>query len=81
MMDNLKKLIDVKSLVTLSLTATFIVLALRGIIDGPSFLTIFATIIAFYYGTQTMKSASTAATTNVTKTTVEEGASVSGDTK
>ena len=55
-MENLKKrlanLLTVKSVVTLVLTAIFAVLALRGDISGTEFLTIFTTVIAFYFGTQ-----------------------------
>lgn len=55
-MENLKKrlanLLTVKSLVTLVLTAIFAVLALKGTISGTEFLTIFSTVIAFYFGTQ-----------------------------
>ena len=45
-------LLSVKSLVTLTLTAVFAVLALRGMVSGTEFLTIFTTVIAFYFGTQ-----------------------------
>jgi hypothetical protein len=79
MMDNLKKLIDVKSLVTLSLTVLFIVLAIRGVIPGEV-MTIYTVVISFYFGTQASKAAATSATANVENTT-EEGASSSGDTK
>lgn len=55
-MENIKKrlgnLLAVKSLVTLTLTVVFAVLALRGDISGTEFLTIFTTVIAFYFGTQ-----------------------------
>lgn len=55
-MENLKKrlanLLTVKSLVTITLTVVFAVLALRGDISGTEFLTIFTTVIAFYFGTQ-----------------------------
>ena len=55
-MENLKKrlanLLAVKSLVTITLTVVFAVLALRGDITGTEFLTIFTTVIAFYFGTQ-----------------------------
>ena len=55
-MENLKKrlanLRAVKSLVTITLTVIFAVLALRGDISGTEFLTIFTTVIAFYFGTQ-----------------------------
>ena len=55
-MENIKKRLDnllaVKSLVTITLTVIFAVLALRGDISGTEFLTIFTTVIAFYFGTQ-----------------------------
>lgn len=49
------KLIDVKSLVTLALTATFIILSLNGVIDADKFMSIFTVIISFYFGTQVGK--------------------------
>lgn len=52
MKERLTKLLAVKSLVTLALTVVFCVLAVTGEISGQEFLTIFTTIIAFYYGTQ-----------------------------
>lgn len=45
-------LLTVKSLVTLTLTAVFCVLAVRGDINGDKFLTIFTVIISFYFGTK-----------------------------
>ena len=58
-MDNIKKrlgnLLSVKSLVTLSLTIVFAVLALRGDITGKDFLNIFLTVVTFYFGTQSQK--------------------------
>ena len=58
-MENIKKrlgnLLAVKSLVTITLTVIFAVLALRGDISGTEFLTIFTTVIAFYFGTQSQK--------------------------
>ena len=55
-MENIKKrlgnLLAVKSLVTITLTVIFAALALRGDITGTEFLTIFTTVIAFYFGTQ-----------------------------
>lgn len=58
MNDLIKKLVallSVKSLVTILLTIIFSVLAIRGTISGAEFLTIFTTIIAFYFGTQVSK--------------------------
>lgn len=54
-MEILKKLLTVKSVVTLTLTAVFAVLALRAVISAEQFVMIFTTIIAFYFGTQTEK--------------------------
>ena len=42
----------VKSLVTITLTVVFAVLALRETISGSEFLTIFTVVIGFYFGTQ-----------------------------
>lgn len=55
MKNKLAKLIDVKSIVTLLLTTVFCVLALRRNISTEQFLTIFTTVIAFYFGTQYQK--------------------------
>lgn len=58
-MDNIKKrlgnLLSVKSIVTLLLTVIFSILAMRGDITGKDFLTIFLTVITFYFGTQSQK--------------------------
>lgn len=45
------RLLTVKSLVTLILTAIFAVLAVGGTV-GQDFMTIYAVIISFYFGTQ-----------------------------
>ena len=55
MKDKIKKLIDVKSLVTLSLTVVFAVQTVKGTITSEQFQTIFTTVIAFYFGTQYQK--------------------------
>ena len=49
------RLIKVKSIVTILLTVTFCYLAIHGVIGGEQLLTIFTTVIAFYFGTQTVK--------------------------
>lgn len=58
-MELLKKraanLLCIKSLVTLTMTAVFAVLALRGDIAGEQFITIFTVIIGFYFGIQARK--------------------------
>ena len=53
--DKIAKLINVKSLVTLILTAVFAVQTLRGIVSSEQFQTIFTTVIAFYFGIQYAK--------------------------
>ncbi|MCI9431706.1 MAG: hypothetical protein K2P15_00530 [Oscillospiraceae bacterium] len=50
----LGNLLSVKSLVTLILTAVFAVMAVRQDIS-QEFMTIYAVIIAFYFGTQARK--------------------------
>ena len=52
MLKRLAKLIDVKSIVTLALTAVFCVLALTGRLSAGQFLTVFTVVISFYFGTQ-----------------------------
>lgn len=58
MMDIIKKrlaaLLSVKSLVTLFLTIVFAYMAITGQIS-QDFMTIYAVIIAFYFGTQSQK--------------------------
>lgn len=55
--EKVAKLIDVKSIVTILLTVVFAYLAVIKVISADQFLTIFVTIIAFYFGTQTQKNA------------------------
>lgn len=55
MIKQLAKLINVKSIVTITLTTVFSVLSLKGRITPESFLTIFTVVIGFYFGTQVKK--------------------------
>lgn len=48
-------ILKVKSIVTLTLTAVFSVLAIKGVISGEQFMTIFTVVISFYFGTQAQK--------------------------
>ncbi|MCI9157561.1 MAG: hypothetical protein HFF55_00985 [Lawsonibacter sp.] len=48
------QLLTVKSIVTLILTAVFALLAFRREID-QEFMTIYAVVISFYFGTQSQK--------------------------
>ena len=50
--ERIAKLVDVKTLVTFSLTAAFVYLAVTGDIKPDVFLTIYSTVIGFYFGTQ-----------------------------
>lgn len=52
-----EKLLTIKSIVTLLLTVLFCILAANGEISGEQFMTIFATVVAFYFGTQHEKKA------------------------
>lgn len=55
MWKNISKLVDVKSIVTLTLTILFFILAVTEKIDSQSVMTIYTTVIAFYFGTQVQK--------------------------
>ncbi len=55
MKNKLTKLIDVKSIVTLIMTTIFACLSVKGTASSDQFLTVFTTVIAFYFGTQYQK--------------------------
>lgn len=46
------RLVSVKSIVTVALTAVFAFLAATGRISEQNFMAVFLTIIGFYFGTQ-----------------------------
>ena len=54
MKKRLANLLSVKSLTTLTLTAVFAVMTLRGAIS-QDFMTVYAVVLAFYFGTQSQK--------------------------
>ena len=54
MKKRLANLLSVKSLTTLTLTAVFAVMTMRGAIS-QDFMTVYAVVIAFYFGTQSQK--------------------------
>lgn len=58
MKERLDKLLSVKSIVTIILTLVFAYLAVIGNIS-KDFMTIYAVIIAFYFGTQAAKNSIT----------------------
>ena len=54
MRNKLANLIEVKKLIALFLTFTFIFLAVIRVIDGQQFMSIFTLIIGFYFGQSTV---------------------------
>lgn len=52
MKEKISKLINVKSIVTISLTASFVYLSIVGEITPEMFMTVFVSVIGFYFGTQ-----------------------------
>lgn len=56
MKETIKKLFTIKSIVTLALTITFVIMSIRGFTskqDIPQyFQTIYTVIVSFYFGTQ-----------------------------
>ena len=55
MKDRIAKLLSVKSIVTLVLTAVYAFLSVTGRITSQDFMTVFTVVIAFYFGTQAEK--------------------------
>lgn len=55
MKERLSKLLTVKSLVTLALTAVFCYLSVVRVISAELFMTVFTVVVAFYFGTQAEK--------------------------
>ena len=53
--ERIAKLIDVKSLVTIILTAVFGYLSVSGNVVPEQFLTIYTVVVGFYFGTQYQK--------------------------
>lgn len=59
MKERIMKLLAVKSIVTIILTAVFAYMAITGVIGSDQFITIFTVVVSFYFGTQAEKVAST----------------------
>ena len=53
--ERIAKLIDVKSIVTIVLTAVFAAQSLRGMISPEQWLTVVTGVISLYFGTQYAK--------------------------
>lgn len=52
MKERIAKLLTVKSIVTIILTAVFAFLSATGKVSADQYLTVFSVVIAFYFGTQ-----------------------------
>ena len=55
LLQRITKLIDVKSIMTLTLTIVFALLVLRGDVTNEQYMTIFTMIVGFYFGVQSAK--------------------------
>ena len=53
--DRIAKLIDVKSLSTLTMVGVFAFLSVTGVVTSEKFLTIFTVVVSFYFWTQASK--------------------------
>lgn len=62
MKERFAKLLCVKSIVTLVLTGVFAYLAVNGKITSEQVMTIFTSIVSFYFGTQHERKVNAAAT-------------------
>lgn len=49
------RLVSIKSIVTLTLTAVFAYLSVVGVVSGADFLSVFLIVVGFYFGTQNAK--------------------------
>ena len=52
MRERLERLLSVKSIVTLILAGTFVLLAIQGVVSSQEFMTVFTMVITFYFGSQ-----------------------------
>lgn len=53
--EKIAKLIDVKSIITILLTITFISLAFLGVVSGEQVNNVFMMVISFFFGVQSTK--------------------------
>ena len=55
MKERLAKLIDVKSIMTLTMTIAFVILVSQGKIAAEQFMSVFTMVVGCYFGTQIAK--------------------------
>lgn len=59
MIDSIKNLLKIKSIITITLTLTFVILLIAGlftdVVIPQEFVMIYTTIVSFYFGTQYQK--------------------------
>lgn len=55
LLNKITKLIDVKSIMTLTLTFGFISLVSKNTIDGQQYMAIYTMVVGFYFGVQSTK--------------------------
>lgn len=55
MQERIAKLLTVKSIVTIILTAVFAYMSITKVIGSDQFITIFTVVVSFYFGTQAEK--------------------------
>lgn len=53
------RLVSVKSIVTILLVMVFCYLSISGVVSSELFMSVFSTVVAFYFGTQHQKEGST----------------------
>lgn len=71
MQERISKLLTVKSIVTIILTAVFAYMSITQAVGADQFITIFTVVISFYFGTQAEKVAASV-TTSATTTEAKE---------
>lgn len=55
----LNRLVSVKSIVTILLVLVFCYLSITGIVSSELFMSVFSTVVAFYFGTQQKEGSTT----------------------
>ena len=66
-MDKLKSLIEVKKIIALVLTGVFAYLSIIKVVTATEFIVVFSTIVGYYFGQSSTRSAIQENKTNVTQ--------------